>query len=92
MMDRPHRELRRQLDGYCLATAEILYRMPDHPVLLQSYVWQNYDLPPEYPELRRFLDFWRRSLDGPLHSVRVAHSVPVGPRRYRHVARQFNLH
>ncbi|MEM6538426.1 MAG: usg protein [Pseudomonadota bacterium] len=61
----------RQLSGYRLATAEILYRMPDHKGILQSFVWQDYDLAPKYPVLRRFLDFWQRELDGPLHSVRV---------------------
>jgi uncharacterized protein Usg len=40
--------------------------------LLQTYVWQDYDLFPDYPVLKRFLDFWRRELEGPLHSVRVA--------------------
>jgi len=28
-----------QLNGYRLTTAEILYHMPDHPYLLQSFVW-----------------------------------------------------
>lgn len=63
---------RRQLEGYRLATAEILYHMPDHPGLLQTYVWQDYDLAPRYPVLKRFLDFWTRELEGPLHSVRLA--------------------
>jgi uncharacterized protein Usg len=65
-------QFRRQLEGYRLATAEILYHMPDHPGLLQTYVWQDYDLAPKYPVLNRFLDFWTRELDGALHSVRVA--------------------
>lgn len=64
--------LLRQLQGYRLATAEILYRMPDHPDLLQTYVWQDYDLAPHYPVLRGFLDFWARELDGRLHSVKLA--------------------
>lgn len=63
---------RRQIEGYRLATAEILYHLPDHPHLLQTYVWQDYDISPDYPVLKRFLDFWRRELEGPLHSVRVA--------------------
>ncbi len=68
---------RRQMDGYRLATAEILYRMPDHRNLLQTYLWQDYDLAPDYPVLKRFLDFWRRELDGPLHSVRVGSSAVI---------------
>jgi uncharacterized protein Usg len=64
-------QFRRQLEGYRLATAEILYHMPDHPGLLQTFVWQDYDLAPRYPVLNKFLDFWVRELEGPLHSVRV---------------------
>lgn len=63
---------RRQLEGYRLATAEILYHLPDHPRLLQTYVWQDYDVAPDYPVLVRFLDFWTSELEGRLHSVRVA--------------------
>ncbi len=61
-----------QLRDYRLTTAEILYHMPDHPHLLQSFVWQEYDLAPDFPALKRFLDFWARNLDGRLHSVKVA--------------------
>jgi uncharacterized protein Usg len=66
--------LRRRLEGWRLATAEILYRMPDHPAVLQSFVWQHLDLAPQFPELRRFLKFWEANLDGPIHSVRVCRS------------------
>lgn len=74
-----------QLKDYRLTTAEILYRMPDHPGLLQSFVWQQLDQVPEYPALRRFLAFWRRELDGQVHSVRVAAAGPLTPPRMRHV-------
>lgn len=63
-----------QLDGYRITTAEILYHMPDHPELLQTYLWQDLDLAPTFPVLNKFLDFWNRSLDGRLHSVRVGHT------------------
>ena len=68
--------LSQQLNDHRLTTAEILYHMPDHPALLQRYVWQDYDTAPSYPVLRRFLAFWRRELDGKLHSVRVT-TLPV---------------
>jgi len=61
-----------QLKGYRLATAEILYHLPDHHGILQSYVWQDYDIAPRYPVLNKFLDFWTRELEGPLHSVKLA--------------------
>lgn len=77
---------------YSLTTAEILYRMPDHPALLQSYVWQDYDLAPKFPGLRRFLDFWEASLDGKLHSVRVVSARLLSPAEYRAAAASYDLH
>jgi len=65
--------------GYGLVTANILYRMPDHRAILQQYVWQEYDHTPDLPELHRFLDFWVNNLDGPIHSVSVAHSELIKP-------------
>lgn len=79
-------------EGYRLATAEILYRMPDHPALLQTFVWQDYDLPPSYPALAKFLAFWRDNLDGALHSVRVTASNPLATGGIRAVAHSFALH
>lgn len=70
------------LDGFGLTTATILYRRPDHLWLLQTYVWQDYDVFPDFPELSKFLEFWRSKLDGPLHSVRVAHSRLITPTNF----------
>ena len=66
-----------QLRDYRLTVAEILYHMPDHPGVLQSFIWQDLDLAPDFPVLRRFLDFWQRELDGKLHSVQVAQQKPL---------------
>ena len=81
-----------QLNDYRLTTAEILYPLPDHPGLLQTYVWQDLDLAPQYPVLRRFLDFWNRELDGKVHSVRVATAKLVKPATYRHPGAWLRLH
>ena len=83
---------RRQLEGYSLTTAEILYHLPDHPHLLQTFIWQHHDLFPEFPELKRFLAFWQQALDGPLHSVKVAHSRLIKPAELRAVGSEFHLH
>jgi uncharacterized protein Usg len=57
--------------GQLLTTAQIFYFMPDHPLLLQSYIWQDFDIPPEFPQLYGFLNFWERELEGRLHSVDI---------------------
>jgi uncharacterized protein Usg len=86
------RDFRRQVEGYGLTTAKILYRRPDHPWLLQTYVWQEYDLCPQFPELKSFLLFWQRSLEGVLHSVTVAHCRLIRPAEIRAVDGEFRLH
>ncbi len=86
---------RRQRDwrpgDWQLTTAEILYHMPDHPAVLQTFIWQDFDLAPEFPELRRFLAFWRREIEGRLHSVRVATAGPWHG-KWRHADHLLTLH
>ncbi len=72
-----------QLNGYRLATAEITYHMPDFPALLQTFVWQHYDIAPHFPRLKKFLDYWRENLDGELHSVTVGRSELIKPSEIR---------
>ncbi|MDX2159375.1 MAG: hypothetical protein SFW09_22950 [Hyphomicrobiaceae bacterium] len=85
------RDFLAQLAGYSLTTAEILYRLPDHPSLLQSYLWQDYDLAPRFPKLQRFLEFWTGNLDGGLYRVRIAHSRLIEPREMQYVAGQLSI-
>lgn len=74
-----------QLDGYGLTTVQIHYYLPDHPSLLQLFVMQQYDVAPEFPELDRFLGYWRREIEAVLHSVRIAHKHLIGPAEWRAV-------
>ena len=89
---RDHAEFELMLKGYGLTTAEILYRMPDHPAVLQTYVWQDYDLAPRFPVLLKFLDFWRETLEGPLHSIRYTHRRLIAPNEWRNVSGELMLH
>jgi uncharacterized protein Usg len=82
----------KQLNGYGLTTARILYRLPDFPALLQTYVWQDYDVAPDFPVLNGFLSFWQSSLEGPLHSVRVAHAKLLKPAELTLRSGEFRLH
>lgn len=67
------------LNDFRLTTANIFYYMPDHPSLLQTYLWQEYDKSPYFPELMSFLNFWERELDGRLHSVSVESCEIIKP-------------
>ena len=85
-------ELTKMLRDYRLTTAEILYHFPDHPRLLQTYVWQELDLAPKFPVLNKFLDFWNRELDGKIHSVRVAHTELIRPSQFAFMCGLTTIH
>jgi uncharacterized protein Usg len=84
-------QFRLQLEGFGLTTAEILYALPDAPSLLQTFIWQEYDLFPNFPQLKKFLDFWAAKLDGPLRSVTVCHNRLIRPAELKAVGREFRL-
>jgi uncharacterized protein Usg len=85
MRRRADSELARRLQGWRLTTAEVLYYMPDHPALIQSFVWQTLDLAPAYPRIHRFLDFWRREIEAVIHSVRLATGEQLAPPAMRRI-------
>ncbi len=80
-----------QLKGYSLTTAEILYHMPDHPGLLQSFIWQDYDIAPRFPKLLGFLQFWNGNLEGKVSRVRVSHKKLIDPAEFRFLDGRFIL-
>ena len=80
------------LKGYGLTTAEMLYRMPDHPHVLNTYVWQDYDLAPDHNRLLDFIAFWRESIEGPLHSVRFTHRREIRAGEWTSCSGEFRIH
>ena len=63
--DAVSKDFRKQVLGYGLTTAEIVYRRPDRHWLLQTYVWQDYDMFPNFPALKDFLAFWETNSKAP---------------------------
>ncbi len=80
------------LKGYGLTTAEMLYHMPDYPSVLNSFVWQDYDLAPDYPQLFKFIEFWQEEIEGPLHSVRFTHRKLMSAGAWRNVVGEIPIH
>ena len=78
--------------NYRLTTAEILYHLPDHPHLLQSFIWQQLDLAPDFPRLHKFLDYWRRGIVATLHSVTVAQTGLRSGAEWRHAGVSLLIH
>jgi len=87
-----NRRVPRIIHPYCLATTEILYRMPDHPHLLQSFVWQTMDIAPEFPSVTKFLSHWEKNIEAIIHSVMVASKALAKPAEFRRVDQMWTLH
>ena len=85
-------ETERMLKGYGLTTAELYYRMPDYRSVINSFIWQEYDLAPDYPALFKFIEFWQDKIEGPLHSVRFTHRKLIAPGEWRNVVGEFRVH
>lgn len=85
------RDFERTLQGFSLTTAEILYHMPDHPKVLQSFIWQEFDMAPRFPALNKFLRFWDGHIEGRVHSVRVAARGLIAPSELKVAAGEFSL-
>jgi uncharacterized protein Usg len=81
-----------RLQGWGLTTAEIMYYMPDHRSILQTYIWQDFDQAPRFPKLRKFLTFWSQNLDGPLAMVMVGHNKMIGAVELRTFGDEWRIH
>lgn len=83
---REETEFALRLRGWRLATAQVLYYIPDHPSLIQSFTWQTLDLAPDYPRIHKFLEFWRREIDAVIHSVQLATGETLAPAKVTNAA------
>ena len=81
-----------QLTGRRLTTAEVLYYMPAHPTLLQSFLWQTQDVAPDFPRIHQFLDYWRREIDAVIHSVTIGGVELIRPAQVRNAQYLGQLH
>jgi uncharacterized protein Usg len=80
--------------GYGLTTAHIEYRKPGSSRLViekQDFLWQTYDLFPDFPRLSSFLKYWEERLRAPILGVTVAHSKLIKPTDFKVVAGVFRL-
>jgi uncharacterized protein Usg len=75
-----------------MASKDFIRQMEGYPTFLQTYIWQDYDLAPQFPVLIDFLDFWKRELAGPLHSVTVTHAQLIRPAEFRAIEGEINIH
>lgn len=72
-----------------IITVDILYWMPDYNNILQQFIWQTRDIPPEYPRVHKFLNFWYNNIDATIAEIKIANEDKTD---YRPVKEVFNMH
>ncbi|MEM8774509.1 MAG: aspartate-semialdehyde dehydrogenase [Pseudomonadota bacterium] len=80
------------LKGYGLTTAEFFYHMPDYKNVLNTFVWQEYDLAPDHRRLFQFIEYWHDEIEGQLHSVRFTHRKEISAGDWRQICGEFYYH
>lgn len=69
----------------------VLYFLPDHPSLLQEFIWNYNDIVPELRETHKFLNYWHNNIEATINQIllNVDHK---GWNDYRNVIDMQNLH
>lgn len=70
-----------------LTTIQVLYWRPDYKSLLQEFLWQTMDLPPDFPRMMRFLKHWHLHIQAAIHRINLG--FEGRDRRYRRVDATF---
>ena len=84
MFKSSHEDFKKQFSDDCrLTTIEITYRLPDYHSILQEFLWQTLDRPPDYPRMYKFLDYWIKNIEAPIYSVKIASVDIILPGEYK---------
>ncbi len=74
-----------------LVTMEVIYHMPDHPDILQSFLWQNEDIVPDYPKAKTFVEHWIENIEAKINRILLGHKQDTLPPEYLFADYEFNL-
>jgi uncharacterized protein Usg len=79
-------------DGPQMTSVEILYQTPGRPHLIQSFLWQDYDVAPEFPRLKRFLRFWAERFGVTVHSIHLIEQEETSPAEAHYMGYSLVVH
>ena len=51
----------------------VYYYLPDYSSLLQEFVWQTLDIPPQFYRVHKFLNYWKDNIEAPISEVEVSY-------------------
>ena len=75
---------------YSLITVNVLYYLPDYHHIINEFIWQTVDLPPTYPRIGKFLNFWRTDIDAVIKEIMLC-GDKITHRKFKNVDEIFRL-
>lgn len=92
MRERTDLEFYKELcENFRLTSVLVTYRNPDYHSILQDFFWQTLDIPPKYPRIYKFLDYWEANIDAPIFSVQIENKEIISPANFKSVDRYYKL-
>ena len=75
-----------------LTLIQIYYYMPDHPSVINEFVWQTIDIYPRFPRMKRFLDHWHQNIEAAINEIYLGYTDPYyGPNYFKNITYEWNL-
>lgn len=71
--------------NHSIATVNIIYYLPDYSSVLNEFIWQTSDIPPEFFRVHKFLNYWRLNIDAVIKEVQLSYTDPFYPGKIRHI-------
>lgn len=79
------------LRGYRLTTLRIYYYMPDHASLIQEFLWQTLDLPPEFRRVHKFLNYWKSNIIVPIKEIELSYNSSINNKTIKTIDNLYDL-
>ena len=78
-------------NGLRYTSIKVIYKMPDYQNILQEFWWQTLDVPPRYPRMKQFVDYWNDYVEAAIHSLEIGHINSFGSTSYTNVTDWYKL-
>ena len=75
-----------------ITTIKVYYWMPDYESILQLFLWQFDDIPPQFERAHQFLNYWHNNIDAVIEEILLAHSGKYKQVEFNPVDEIFKLH
>ena len=61
-----------KLDKWELTTIQVYYYIPDYEHIVNLFMFQDDDVPPKYPRMQRFVQYWEENIIAKIESIKIS--------------------